>query len=286
MDTTEQFSSQPFNRSSVVQLDVQNFSSEIYSRLWYSPEQQVSYHQEHVHTFSYYLHGGENSYRKGNRSHKGGPGKICIMPQGSESIWNVKNNLKFFHVYISAKELVFWLERLFEVDARSFELLETTYDGNKAMKLCFYRLVFDQEINFSLLKEQWLIQFIAVIYRFYNARKGQSFSYKGGLTRVQKSNLKNYINDNLSERLSLPKLAKEVGISTFHFAREFTKSFGLPPAQYVQKLKMDRALTLLKTSATLCEISAFLGYAHQSHFTQQFKKTYLTTPAYYRKTIR
>ncbi|WMS85916.1 helix-turn-helix domain-containing protein [Pleionea litopenaei] len=285
MDSIEQFSSKPFNHSSVEAIAAQNPYSEIFYRLWYSPQQQVTYHQENFHTFSYYLLGGENSFRKGNRSQIGGPGKICIMPQGSYSTWSVKKELKFVHVYLNVKEIGFWLERLFEIDARNFELQETIYDDNEKMQLCFKRLVFDQELNYSIFKEQWLVRFIEVIYDSYNAQRDKKLVYKGGLTRKQKSKLKNYINENIGEKLSLSKLANEINMSTFHFSREFMKSFGLPPAQYIQKLKMDRALTLLKSPATLSQISASLGYSHQSHFTQQFKKTYLTTPAYFRNAI-
>ena len=86
-----------------------------------------------------------------------------------------------------------------------------------------------------------------------------------------------------SRDLRLDDLAGVAGISTFHFAREFKKMTGASPHQYLMKLRIQRAQSLLKESnLPLIEVGLQSGFSHQSHFTRLFRRFTGTTPQSYR----
>jgi len=72
-------------------------------------------------------------------------------------------------------------------------------------------------------------------------------------------------------------------MSTFHFAREFKRTTGTTPHQYLIKFRVDRAKALLTGSEMpLVEVSSRSGFSHQSHFTRLFRRLTGTTPQSYR----
>jgi len=57
----------------------------------------------------------------------------------------------------------------------------------------------------------------------------------------------------------------------------------MPPAEYISKVKMNKAKELLLgTSASITEIAYSLGYPNLFSFTRAFKKYYSISPSAYR----
>lgn len=105
----------------------------------------------------------------------------------------------------------------------------------------------------------------------------------GGLSSQKLKRVMALIADRYEDDLSLDDLAAEAGMSTFHFAREFKRTTGTTPHQYLIKFRVDRAKALLTESAIpLVEVSSRSGFSHQSHFTRLFRKLTGTTPQSYR----
>ncbi|MEL6275847.1 MAG: AraC family transcriptional regulator, partial [Bacteroidota bacterium] len=93
-----------------------------------------------------------------------------------------------------------------------------------------------------------------------------------------------YIQDNLDQKLTLPVLAEQTGWNMYHFARLFKKYLDTTPHQYVLKVRMDRAQTMLANSSdSILQIAQQLGYDSHSHFTQAFRKTTGITPNAFRR---
>ena len=92
-----------------------------------------------------------------------------------------------------------------------------------------------------------------------------------------------YIGAHLSERLDLRVLAKEAGISRFHFAALFNKAVGTTPHRHVQRLRMEAARALLRgTDKTLLDIAQTCGYKSASYFAADFRKQNSLSPTEYR----
>lgn len=111
--------------------------------------------------------------------------------------------------------------------------------------------------------------------------------HKGGLTGYALRQVREYVDANLSNDISLAQLARIAGMSSHHFARLFRQSMGIPPHQYLISRRVARARYLLReTSRPLAEISHEVGYESQSHFTALFRKSTGLTPKVFRSRYR
>ncbi len=88
-----------------------------------------------------------------------------------------------------------------------------------------------------------------------------------------------------SQEFKLIYLAREAGMSAFHFSRLFKKSTGLAPSQYFIRLRMAEARRLLReTRRSVIEIGLTVGYASPSHFAKVFRREAGVSPSEYRGT--
>ena len=95
-----------------------------------------------------------------------------------------------------------------------------------------------------------------------------------------------FMNANFHRRITLTELAKIVNLSVPHFCRLFSLHTGLPPGEYLVKLRMGKARQLLTTNfLSIKEIMTTVGYDVRSraNFIGQFKRYFDLTPSEYRK---
>ncbi len=92
---------------------------------------------------------------------------------------------------------------------------------------------------------------------------------------------RNYLNENLSERVSLDKVARVAGLSRYHFLRVFKQATGLTPSRYHMQCRVKRAKGLLLAGNPIAEVALDCGFSDQSHFTHRFKQLTAATPAQY-----
>jgi AraC family transcriptional regulator len=106
----------------------------------------------------------------------------------------------------------------------------------------------------------------------------------GGLPAWQRKRVVEFIEEHLSEEISLATLAELVNLSLFHFARAFKRSFGVPPHRYHSARRMDRARGLLQRPAlSVTQIGVQTGFRETSSFTRAFRRFTGLTPTEYRR---
>ena len=100
--------------------------------------------------------------------------------------------------------------------------------------------------------------------------------------RVQK--IISLIKDDLRKAQPVDDLARVVNLSPSRLNHLFKLAVGVPLSKYVRALRMQRAKELLETTfLSVKEITAEMGYKDESHFVQNFKAAYGSTPAQYRR---
>lgn len=89
---------------------------------------------------------------------------------------------------------------------------------------------------------------------------------------------------NLRKDLSVETLAARAGLGARHFSRRFKSVFGLPPANYVEKLRLDEARRRLPVPRQTVESVAWsVGYASADAFRRAFERQFGIGPNAYRK---
>ena len=95
--------------------------------------------------------------------------------------------------------------------------------------------------------------------------------------------IKNYLDSNYSENITLDTLAAITHMNKYYMAHAFVKYTGLSPINYLIQKRIQEGKELLEsTSYSIAQISAMLGFSSQSYFSQAFKRTTGKTPIKYR----
>lgn len=85
------------------------------------------------------------------------------------------------------------------------------------------------------------------------------------------------------EPLTVADLARAAGLSPAHFSREFRRTFGEAPHQYLLTRRLERAAALLRdTDRSVTEICFAVGLAGVGSFTTSFRRVYGVPPLAYR----
>ena len=85
------------------------------------------------------------------------------------------------------------------------------------------------------------------------------------------------------EPLTVSDLARAAGLSAAHFSREFRRTFGEAPHQYLLTRRLERAAALLRnTDRTVTEICFAVGLGSLGSFVTSFGRMYGMTPLAYR----
>ena len=93
-----------------------------------------------------------------------------------------------------------------------------------------------------------------------------------------------YIQEHLSEPISVGQTARALNMGTSSFSRFFTKASGLSFPAYVNSIRLSRAAELLVSGdASITEIALETGFSTASYFILSFRKYYQLTPAQFRK---
>jgi AraC family transcriptional regulator len=92
-----------------------------------------------------------------------------------------------------------------------------------------------------------------------------------------------FINEHLNEPINLYDLANIANISGFHFHRIFKALMSESPGEYIQRLRLEKAVFKLQTTQqAILEIAEQTGYQSSHALSKAFKKRFGISPSVYR----
>jgi AraC family transcriptional regulator len=95
-----------------------------------------------------------------------------------------------------------------------------------------------------------------------------------------------FIEDRLTEDISLHQIAESAGIRASHLRSQFRDSMGVPVHQYLIQRRLERAKTLLRrNSLSVAEIALAAGFAHQSHLARHMRRVMGVSPRAMRRLL-
>ncbi|QJB30768.1 helix-turn-helix transcriptional regulator [Chitinophaga oryzae] len=90
--------------------------------------------------------------------------------------------------------------------------------------------------------------------------------------------------DHWDKPLSLPFLAAQLGLHPVTISRYFSRYFGCSAGEYLRRIKVERAISLIKKEKTpLTNIAYECGFTDQAHFIRTFRRITGMLPNQYRK---
>lgn len=251
---------------------------------WSNRDNRARYDRPGHHTLSLYLDGGERVVREDRRLAGGAPGKLCVLPAGHESRWHIGGPLHMFHLYIDPGTLAYQALTAFDLDPRYIDLRDLTFSDDPEMAAIVrggvMPLDWDEGGDRMALDAACHGLLHRLLAHHNGARQG---AVRGGLAPFVRRRVAELIEARLDEALTLERLAGEAGLSTFHFAKMFRVSFGMPPHRYLAERRVERAKRHLRDGRlALQQVALACGYASQSHFTRAFRAATGATPGEWR----
>jgi AraC family transcriptional regulator len=85
--------------------------------------------------------------------------------------------------------------------------------------------------------------------------------------------------------IDLSMLARDAGLSPFHFLRTFQRVTGVTPHQYLLRTRLRNAAARLAGRAKIVDVALDSGFGDVSNFNRTFRAEFGTTPRAYRRAL-
>lgn len=153
-----------------------------------------------------------------------------------------------------------------------------------------YKTVFTKLIKYAqaadneIIMQSLVLELIHTIGRDVKGMNQCAYHKNSNGFRIEKAI--RYIKQNLTEDLSLEKVAAYVSLSPIHFHNSFKAAVGKTLREYVEERRIKKAIQLLMTTdSSLTEIAYACGFSSQSYFSFVFKRRIKKTPREYLQEI-
>lgn len=131
--------------------------------------------------------------------------------------------------------------------------------------------------HFEEISSSLLISLIAGMARILDTSK------KSVINRELEKTLK-MMHSNYNRNYTVKDYARECNLSLYWFTHKFKRITGLPPTEYIRRLRINEAKYLLSNaSLSIREISYIIGYENPLYFSRLFKQETGMSPTEYRK---
>ena len=97
--------------------------------------------------------------------------------------------------------------------------------------------------------------------------------------KVWAETMQKYIDDHITERITLDALGRLIGRSVSFVMHHFAAEFGKTPKQYLLERKMGQARELLEMGLQVQQVAEQLGFYDAFHFSKKFRLFWSRPPS-------
>ena len=94
------------------------------------------------------------------------------------------------------------------------------------------------------------------------------------------------LHDEATRGPTLDELAGATGLSRAHLARQFTQTFGMPPHQYLVRVRLDQAKRALAAGDSVTEVCYQVGFESFGTFSSTFRRRTGMSPREWQRAAR
>lgn len=179
---------------------------------------------------------------------------------------------------------------IFEMEAFSQELahqniiFQSLIEEDEEIKRLIpgiYQEYDQKQLGFKLSAKGMLFQLLAYLIRNYAVEvlsESANMKRKRNLDRL--NTVVQYIQEHYTEQITNAQLAEAIHLSEDRFNHLFKESFGTSPLNYINEIRLKKAMHLLKKNEfTVSEAAIAVGFQDFNHFGRLFRKMYGCTPS-------
>ena len=222
---------------------------------------------------------GECFLRIDNQNHIIRPGQLAFLPKGK------------MRAYTHASPRFSMYEMGFEVTTDGYNLMnflgltEENYvvdiHDKEKMSSLFESSHRKEMYKDPLYNVEWCANILNIIRIYASERKKIAT-----VTNTAFNQVLQYMSENISNSVSIEKLASIACMQPTYFIKRFKENYGIPPVSYFNRMKTYKAMGLLAgTDMTVEQVGKEVGIYDTSYFSRMFKKFCNITPTEYRATF-
>ena len=152
-------------------------------------------------------------------------------------------------------------------------------------RCCYFGMHWQQEAGWKLACKGALLSLVCYLARHYAQEKltdRESIRRRKNLERL--NTVLRYIEANYPNNINNSELAELVHLSNDRFSHLFRESVGMAPLQYINEVRLKKAMNLLKNGGyTAVQVADAVGFSDYNNFGRMFKRYYGCTPLEARK---
>lgn len=229
----------------------------------------------------YYITDGECEIKIEGTAYHGHKGRMFFIPsQTRHSFYHINEN--YVTKYWMHFEVKAWDDHLFNNLGLPYYI--DISDGSEIIRL--FEDIFQQARENSLASVFRLKAGILSLLSEYIARSDRNHVALYEENHPEFYSVISYINDNIHSRLTINELSDRMHMHPNYFIRLFKNRMGTTPLNYINRLRMERAKSLLEnTNLPVSEIMLQVGFEDLSSFSNFFKHYSGYNPKVFRKTF-
>jgi AraC family transcriptional regulator len=232
------------------------------------------------------IHVGPSAHircRRGGRSHSGTAihGDIDLIPCGTPSLWELREKDRALILSITPK----FMDQVVEecgLDPRRLEIRNRFQMRDVQIEHIAGALKAEKEHGYPCgrLYLDSLATALAIrLVHCYSSLSPAANGMNGGFSSRKLKHVLSFIEDNLSQDLSLAEIAGIAELSASHCKALFRQSVGVPVHQYVIRRRVERAALLLRESKLpISQVALETGFSHQSHLAMHMRRVLGLSP--------
>ena len=253
----------------------------------------VSLHHHDFYEIFYFIQGDNQFFIEG---------ESYILKSGDMLLIN-PTELHQCYIYPSKREyerIVFWLRPEFvqQLSSEEFDLLSCFHqkdrkraisldvDARRDIESLFSRIIEMENfegVGKTIMRNALVMELLVKINNVVIDKKSPVV----GENRMSEliNEVIEYIEEHITEELSLESIANQFFISKFHLAREFKKYSSVSLHQYIKLKRLILAKEYILKNTAILDVYALCGFGDYSNFFRAFKQGYGITPRQYYHTM-
>lgn len=228
----------------------------------------------------YYIIEGEGWLKIRDKEFYPLPGQLILMPAGViQSYSSINDNtFKKYWCHFSAKT-----GNINIFDKIRLPCFIQVIDGDKVEQL-FKDLVHCYKIHDLTASIRMKALLLEIIAYYIEHADGESMQFSSTPANEKLNSVMNYINEHLSDNITIERLAAIAHFNPRYFIRFFKQNIGSTPIHYINQVRMEKAKNLLSTSRmNVTEVADAIGFNDLFHFSKAFKTHTGYTPTEFKK---